>query len=139
LAVTDPVTGFCSARYFLLLMNQKLRSRESLSFAALRVANYTRLTIQMEFEQGGSLMGLLAGRLKARAEKHFKRFILSRLYGDTLAIAVEGASKEETESFLAPLAGRIDGLDGDLGEKDLEVSLQGCVIHKGKALAAGVP
>ena len=136
LAVKDPLTGFYSARYFLLELNEKLRSREIFSFAALRIVNYSRLSLKLDFEQTKHLAELLAGRLKSEAGKSFSRFTLSRLSGDTLAIAIEDPSREKVESFVAQLVHKAAGLDWDLDEKGMEFSLQACLIHKSRALAA---
>ncbi|MGD2126948.1 MAG: CHASE2 domain-containing protein [Desulfobacteraceae bacterium] len=136
LAITDPLTGLYSPRFFLLQLDEKLKGKDELVFVALRIGNYKRLTLRLRFEQMRSLTRLLGEHLQAEVKHHFRMSSFSRISNDILGVIIERAKKEEIEAFLRALIEKIGGLDWDLEAERIRISLQGCLIVRSKANSA---
>jgi putative nucleotidyltransferase with HDIG domain len=132
LAITDPLTGFYSIRYFLLQLDHRLKSRENLAFVGLRIGNYRELTLRLTFEQIKRLTGLFAGDLKSRVKDRFKKPVFSRIANDTFALIIHESAAEEIESFLREWLEKTKGRDWELGGKSASISLKGCVISRSR-------
>jgi GGDEF domain-containing protein len=132
LAIIDPLTGFCSLRFFLLQLDEKLKRRQGLVFVALRIVNYNRLTLGLNFEQTKILTRMFGEYVQSQVKKHFKTSIFTRISNDTLGVVIEEARKEEIKTFLRALFKKTEGLDWQLEEERISISLQGCLINKSK-------
>jgi putative nucleotidyltransferase with HDIG domain len=133
LAIIDPLTGFYSLRFFLLQLDEKLKRRQDLVVVALRIVNYKRLTLGLNFEQIKLLSRLFGEYVQSEVKAHFKASVFSRISNDTLGILIEGVRKKETETFFGAFFGKTRDLDWQLKKKNICISLQGCLIHKSKA------
>ena len=135
LAITDPLTGFYSPRFFLLQLDQRLKSHGDLLFAAVRVGNYRELTLRLNFDQIKELTGLFAQYLQSRVMGRFKKALLSRTSNDTFPFIVEETREGEVESFLRDLLEKTKGVEWNLAGNKTGIALQGCVIRRsgGKA------
>lgn len=132
LAIKDPLTGFYALRFFLLQLDEKLKRRQDLVFVALRIANYKRLTLGLNFEQIKTLTKMFGEYVQSQVKNHFKTFMFTRISNDTLGVVIEDARKEEIETFLRAFFKKTEGLDWQLEEEKISISLQGCLINKSK-------
>lgn len=98
-AIMDPLTGFYSLRYFLLQLDEKLKSKENLVFVAIRMGSYKHLSLRLNFDQIKLLSRLFGEHSRSRVENQFKKSIYSRISNDTLGIVIEGVEKEKIEPF----------------------------------------
>jgi HD-GYP domain-containing protein (c-di-GMP phosphodiesterase class II)/CHASE2 domain-containing sensor protein len=137
LAITDPFTGFDSARYFVLKLHEKLRSHEAFSFLALRVGNYGRLALKLDFEQTKRLSKLLSEYLRSEIGRHFRRSEFSRLSNETVAIMLGGPAKGLTESFVGELIRKAEANDWKIGEEGTKLSFKAFLLKKSKAQTGG--
>lgn len=133
LAIIDPLTGFYSLRFFLLLLDEKLKRRQGLVFVALRIVNYKRLTLGLNFEQVKLLTRIFGEHVQSRVKNHFKTSIFSRISNDTLAVVIEEGRKHEIEGFFRAFFEETTGIRWQLDEGTISISLQGCLIHKSKS------
>jgi HD-GYP domain-containing protein (c-di-GMP phosphodiesterase class II)/CHASE2 domain-containing sensor protein len=133
LAITDPLTGFYSARYFMLKLHEKLRSNESFSFLALRVGNYGRLALKLDFDQAKRLSKLLSEYLRAEIGRHFRRSDFSRLSNETVAIMVEGSARGLTGSFVGELIRKAEAHEWKIGKEGTKLSFKAFLLKKSKA------
>ncbi len=133
LAIRDPFTGFYSARYFTLKLHEKVESHEALSFVALRVANYDRLALKLDFEQIKQLSRVLSEYLRSEIRTHFRRSDFSRLSNETLAIMIEGSTKEVTESFVGQLIRKAEAYDWKIDSEGTKISFKAFLLRKSKA------
>jgi putative nucleotidyltransferase with HDIG domain len=141
LAITDPFTGFYSARFFLLQLDHRLKSREDLVFVGLRIANYRQLTLRLNFEQIKRLTGLFAEYLQSQVKDRFRKAVFSRIANDTLAVMIHESGAEEIEIFLREWFEKTKGMDWELEGEKTSISLKGCVINRSgekTARSAGV-
>jgi putative nucleotidyltransferase with HDIG domain len=132
LAIIDPLTGFYSLRFFLLQLDEKLKAKQDLVLVALRLGDYKRLTLKLNFEQIKSLSRLFSEHLQSRVNEHFKRSIFCRISNDTIGILIQRAKKEEIESYLRAFFLKTKELDWKLEEEKIRINLQGCLIHRSK-------
>jgi putative nucleotidyltransferase with HDIG domain len=130
LAITDPLTGLYSPRFFLLQLNQRLKSHGDLVFAAVRISNYRELTLRFNFDQIKELTGLFAQHLQSRVRGRFKKALLSRISNDTFPFIVEESRQGEVESFLRDLLEKTKGMEWKLAGNNTDIALQGCVIQR---------
>jgi putative nucleotidyltransferase with HDIG domain len=133
LAIIDPLTGFYSLRFFLLLLDEKLKRRQGLVFFALRIGNYKRLTLGLNFEQIKLLTRIFGEHVQSRVKNHFKTSIFSRISNDTLGVVIEDGRKKEIEGFFRAFFQETMGIRWQLDEETISISLQGCLIHKSKS------
>jgi putative nucleotidyltransferase with HDIG domain len=133
LAIIDPLTGFYSLRFFLLLLDEKLKRRQDLVFVGLRIGNYKRLTLGLSFERIKLLTRIFGEHVQSQVKNHFKTSIFSRLSNDTLGVVIEDARKEEIEGFFRAFFEKTKGIGWQLDEERTIISLQGCLIHKSKS------
>ena len=133
LAIIDPLTGFYSLRFFLLQLDEKLKSKQDLVLVALRFGDYKRLTLKLNFEQIKSLSLLFSEHLQSQVNEHFKRSIFCRISNDTIGIIIQRAKKEEIETYFRAFFLKIKELDWKLEEEKIRITLQGCLIHRSKA------
>jgi putative nucleotidyltransferase with HDIG domain len=137
LAITDPLTGFYSLRFFLLQLEEKLKSKKDLVFVALRMANYKRLTLRLNFEQIKLLSRLFAEQLQSEVKNHFKASVFSRLSNDTLGMVIEGTRNEEVETFLRAFFEKAKALEVDLETEKVGITLKGCLITRPEKSTGG--
>jgi putative nucleotidyltransferase with HDIG domain len=132
LAIIDPLTGFYSLRFFLLQLDDKLKRRQDLVFVALRIVNHKRLTLGLNFEQTKILTRMFGEYVQSQLKNHFKTSIFTRISNDTLGVVIEEARKEEIKIFLRAFFKKAEGLEWQLEEEKINISLQGCLINKSK-------
>ena len=130
LAITDPLTGLYSFRFFLLQLDEKLKSKDALVFFAVKISEYKKLTMGLNFEQIKSLTRLFAEHLQNQVKTFFKSSILARVSNDTMGIVVEGATREKVVNFLKTFLEKTKLLGWDLGEEKINISLQACLIGR---------
>jgi putative nucleotidyltransferase with HDIG domain len=133
LAIIDPLTGLYSLRFFLLLLDEKLKRRQGLVFVGLRIENYKKLTLGLSFEKIKLLIRIFGKHVQSQVKNRFKTSIFSRLSNDTLGVVIEGARKEEIEGFFRAFFEKTKGMEWQLDEEITSLSLQGSLIHKSKA------
>jgi len=133
MAIIDPLTGLYSLRFFLLLLDEKLKRRHGLVFVALRIGNYKRLTLGLNFEQIKLFTRIFGEHVQSRVKKHFKTSIFSRISNDTLGVVIEDGRKQEIEGFFRAFFQETMGVRWQLDEEAISISLQGCLIHKSKS------
>ncbi len=129
LAITDPLTGLYTPRYFLLRLDHKLRSKTPVGTAALRIANYRRLTLLLNFEQLKLLVRLLGGYIERRVKVRFGGGSFSRISNDTLGVVITDARKEEIKDFLYGLIEEVEGMEWDLGGGKVNIELRACLVY----------
>jgi len=132
LAIIDPLTGFHSLRFFLLLLDEKLKSKQDVVLVALRLGNYNQLTVKLDFEKIKLLSRQLSEHLQIRLDKHFKNLVFARISNDTIGIIVERIKKEEIETYFRDFFIEAKELDWKLGEEKIRITLQGCLIYRSK-------
>jgi len=133
LAIIDPLTGLYSLRFFLLLLDEKLKRRQDLVFVGLRIGNYKKLTLRLSFEKIKLLIRIFGKHVQSQVKNRFKTSIFSRLSNDTLGVVIEGARKEEIEGFFRAFFEKTKGIEWQLDEEITSLSLQGSLIHKSKS------
>jgi putative nucleotidyltransferase with HDIG domain len=133
LAIIDPLTGLYSLRFFLLLLDEKLKRRQDLVFVGLRIENYKKLTLGLSFEKIKLLIRIFGKHVQSQVKNRFKTSIFSRLSNDTLGVVIEGARKEEIEGFFRAFFEKTKGMEWQLDEEITSLSLQGSLIHKSKS------
>jgi putative nucleotidyltransferase with HDIG domain len=136
MALIDPLTGFYSLRFFLLLLDEKLKRRQDLVFVGLRIANYKRLTLGLSFEKVKLLTRIFGQHVQSQTKHHFKTSVFSRLSNDTLGVVIEDSRKEEIEGFFRTFFEKTKGIGWQLDDERKSLSLQGCLIHKPKSKTA---
>jgi putative nucleotidyltransferase with HDIG domain len=134
LAIIDPLTGLYSSRFFLLLLDEKLKRGQDLVFVALKIGNYKELSLGLSFEKIKLLMRIFGQHVQSQVKNHFKTSIFSRLSNDTLGVLIEDARKEEIERFFRTFFEKTKGIGWQLDEETASLSLQGCFIHKPKSM-----
>jgi putative nucleotidyltransferase with HDIG domain len=132
LAIIDPLTGFYSLRFFLLQLDEKLKSKQDLVFVALRLGDYKRLTLNLNFEQIKSLSRLFGEHLQSQVSEHFKNSIFARISNDTIGIIIQRAKKEEIERYFRAFFLKTKEMDLKLEEEKIRITLQGCLINRSK-------
>ena len=100
LAITDPLTGLYSFRFFLLQLDEKLKSKERVVFFAVKIPNYKKLTLDLNFDQIKWLTRHFAEHLRFHVKSYFKTSVLSRISNDTMGMVIEGATRETVVGFL---------------------------------------
>jgi len=130
MAIIDPLTGLYSLRYFLLLLDEKLKRKQDLVFVGLKIGNYKKLTLGLSFEKIKLLIRIFGQHVQSQVKNHFKTSIFSRLSNDTLGLVIEDARKEEIEGFFRTFSEKTKGIGWQLDEERISISLQGCLIHK---------
>jgi putative nucleotidyltransferase with HDIG domain len=133
MAIIDPLTGLYSLRFFLLLLDEKLKRRQDLVFVGLKIGDYKRLTLGLSFEKIKLLIRILGEHVQSQVKNHFKTSIFSRLSNDTLGVVIEDARKEEIEVFFRTFIEKTKGIGWQLDEERTSISLQGCLIHTSKS------
>lgn len=130
LALQDPLTGFYTPRFFLLRLNERLTSGGEFCFAALRIKNYNRLTLELSFEEIKSLTKTMSMRLRSELAPRLRRAEYARLSGNTFVVISEGADMRQFGDSLSTFIENIKGDGMMLGDKKVIVSLQGCLLYR---------
>jgi putative nucleotidyltransferase with HDIG domain len=73
---------------------------------------------------------LFAENLQFAVKKHFKNPIFTRISNDTLGIIFQKGSKEELNTFFKDFFQTTRDLGWKLEQLKLEITLQGCLIHR---------
>ena len=94
LAIIDPLTGFYSVRFFLLQLEEKLKSKQDLTLVALKLADYKRISLKLNFEQIKLLIRLFSEHLQSQVDKQFSKPIFSLITNDTIGIILQRAKKK---------------------------------------------
>ena len=129
-AITDPLTGLYSSRYFLLQWDEKLKAKRSLVFIGLRMKDFDRLSVKLTFEEIKRLMRRWGSLLNKEVKNNFTRTSVSRLSADTMGIAIEGIKREKAETFLRNLLEKAKLITGHAMDKQTGQSLVACLIYK---------
>ncbi len=132
LAITDPLTGFYTPRFFLLQLDEKMKVQKEFVFVGLRLGNYKRLTLKLNFEQIKLLNRLFGDYLQARIKNQFKTAIVSRISNDTLGIVIAGAEKKQVVTFFKAFIKKAKERDWTLENDQIQISLQVGLIHRTK-------
>jgi putative nucleotidyltransferase with HDIG domain len=130
MAIIDPLTGLYSLRFFLLLLDEKLKRGQDLVFVGLKMGNYRELTLRLSFEKIKLLIRIFGQHVQSQVKNRFKASIFSRLSNDTLGVVIEDARKEEIEGFFRTFFEKTKGMEWKLDEERTCISLQACFIHK---------
>ncbi|NIU82510.1 MAG: diguanylate cyclase, partial [Candidatus Thorarchaeota archaeon] len=133
MAIIDPLTGLYSLRFFLLLLDEKLKRKQDLVFVGLKIGNYKKLTLGLSFEKIKLLIRSLGQHVQSQVKNHFKTPIFSRLSNDTLGVVIEDARTEEIEGFFRTFFEKTKEIGWQLDEERTSISLQVCLIHKSKS------
>jgi putative nucleotidyltransferase with HDIG domain len=129
-AITDPLTGLFSPRFFLLQWGEKVKTKRSLVFIGLRIRDYDRLSVKLSFEEIKRFMRHWGRFLKKEVRKSFKRAFVSRLSTDTMGIVIEGENREKAEAFLSALLEKANLVKWESIEKQAGNSTAACLIYK---------
>jgi putative nucleotidyltransferase with HDIG domain len=136
LAITDPLTGLPSARYFLLKLDEQLRSaRHDMAFLAFRLADYKRVSLEMDFEALRALSKRFGELVNTHVPRRNKGVFSARLTNDTFGVVVEGMCREEAESVLASFPEISDGLRWEREGGSIQVSAKGILVYIPRELA----
>ncbi len=135
LAITDPSTGLYSPRYFLLQLNDKLKSKKDLTFFAVKIGNYKKLSLDLSFEQIKQLIRLFSEHLQSEVTDRFKAAMFSNLSNEIHGVVIERARKEEIESFIPAFLKRTERKVWEVEDKKSKIVLQGCMTHKAKEIS----
>ena len=137
LAITDPLTGLYSFRFFLLQLDEKLKSNDAMIFFAFKIADYKKLILNLDFEQIKLLTRLFAEHLQFHVKSHFKSSILSRISNDTMGIVIEGSTRETVVSFLKNFLEKTEVMDWELRKEQIKIKVNACLISRFKAENCG--
>jgi putative nucleotidyltransferase with HDIG domain len=133
LAITDPLTGFYTPRYFLLKLDEELKdTSKSLAFLALIISNYKRLMIDLNFEELKSAIKLLAEYTEVNLRMKFKKINFSRLSQDIFGIALWEEKRETIESSFRKLLEKLKKVEFKVENKVVKVYPLGILIYKPK-------
>jgi len=130
LSIIDPLTGFYSLRFFLLQLDEHLKAKQSIVFAAVRLRNYSQLSLQLNFEQIKKLTGLFSKQLRSEVKHRFRNPTFSRISNDTLGFSFQNASKEDLAAFFTVFFRVTRELDWELEQRQIELTFAGCSIHR---------
>ena len=133
LSIIDPLTGLYSPRFFLLGMEELLKTRQDFVFAAMQMENFSRLALQLNFDQIKQLSGLFAAHLKSAVNKRFDQPIISRISNDTFGLIFKQTDKSEILEFFQSLIRTARALDWVLEEQKFKITLRGCLITGARA------
>ncbi len=129
-AVFDPATGLYTSRYFMLQLDEKLKSTSQVLFIGLQVKDYKKVTKDMTFEQIKELTLRLSSYLRTQLESKFKKTTISCLSSDIFGVLVEGEDKEHTTSLIVDVLQRVQAESFDINGKVLKIDLSGCLLYK---------
>ncbi|CAB1061032.1 hypothetical protein D1BOALGB6SA_5803 [Olavius sp. associated proteobacterium Delta 1] len=132
LSIIDPLTGFYSLRFFLLQLDEKLKSRQEFVFVALKLENYNRLTLKYSFEQIKLMSRLFSEHVRAEVMEHFNHATFSRISNDIVGIMIQRAKKEKIETFFWTFIKKTKMLGLKVADQKVEFTLQGCLIYRSK-------
>lgn len=137
LAIIDPLTGFYSPRYFLLKIDGELKSRpRSLTFFALILSDYARLSLDSNFEEFKFLIKSLADYIESKMNKRFKNLFFSRIAQDIIGLALWGMDKDETKGFFKDFMEELKSVEFKAGDRLFKPFFKGALIYKPKAVEA---
>jgi putative nucleotidyltransferase with HDIG domain len=129
-AIIDPLTGLYSSRFFLLQLNEKIKTKRSLIFIGLRMGDYERLSVKLSFEQIKQWMRHWGKLLKKEVQKTFNTASVAWLTTDTMGIVIEGEKTEKAEGFLQGLMEKARQVTWAPMDQDSDNSLKACLIYK---------
>lgn len=130
LAVTDPLTGFYSSRYFLLKLDELLKSKGKVRFAAFKIANYKSLSLELGFEELKRLTGLLCERVRDRFSGRFRGAFFACISNDMICVVRGGTDKDWAMDFIKSFVDETEAEQWDLGGRKTNVSLRGCFLQR---------
>lgn len=100
-AVADPVTGFYTTRYFMLLLAQKIQAREKdISLIAVGVREYQALSKEYGFEEMKGFVRGFARFLEIQLKSEVKKVIFSRSTEGRFFMLVSNYSREKLRILL---------------------------------------
>jgi putative nucleotidyltransferase with HDIG domain len=129
MALTDPLTGFHSSRFFLLQLDEKLKLKKGVTFIAIKIANYKRLSLQLSFEQIKLFNKRFSEQLQSELSHRYKIVSVSHLSNDIFGIVIEGTSKEKLKSFLATFVESKNRTIWTLEDTKVRLTLKGCLLQ----------
>lgn len=129
LAIKDTLTGFYNPRYFLLKIDEELKSpAKKLIFISLSIDNYRRLTLDLTFDELKSLVKLFSGYLETAWEQKFKKVMFSRISQDIFCAAVWDKEKTKAQKCFKDLIAKLKITDFKIEEKTIKISPKGIFI-----------
>ena len=130
LALKDPVTGLDTPRFFYLRLDKKLRSDESICFAAIRIRNYNRLTIELSFDEIKSISRILSMIIRSQVITGFKNAEFTRLTSDTFGIMAEAVDRNKFKDYISSFITNVENSKVELDGRKMTIYFQGCIIFK---------
>lgn len=129
LAIKDTLTGFYNSRYFLLKIDEELKSSAKKPiFIFLLIDNYRQLILDLTFEELKSLVKLFSGYLETALEQKFKKAVFSRISHDTFCVEIWEKEKTKTQGYFKELFAKLKITEFKIEEKIIKISLKGMFI-----------
>lgn len=133
LAITDPLTGFFSNRYFLLKLDDELKNKlKSVTFLVFIIANYGKLATDLNFEHLKNVIKSVADYIRSYLEERCKKIEFSRLKQEAFFVAVWEKKKEAVVEVCKELHKIVNNTEFRVDETPVKVSLKSIAIHKSK-------
>ena len=136
LALRDQLTDFDTPRFFIMKLDERLKSDEAFCLAALRIRNYNRLTIDMSFDEIKLLTKLLSISLRSEMVSRFRQVEFTRLSNDIFGLAVYESDKDKLRDFFSYFIKKINESGLAMGGRQERVFLQACLIHRDDKVSA---
>jgi len=131
-AILDPLTGLYAPRYFTLKLHEQLKVRKPFTLVGIRIVNFKKLSIDLNFDQLKKLIKRLSTSLSDELDEHFSNTSLSRLSTDTLGIGIEEETSGKIEAFWNGFMQRVENAKIEMGTKKPANALKACFIYKAK-------
>jgi putative nucleotidyltransferase with HDIG domain len=117
-AITDPVTGFHTGRYFSLVLNQRINARERhLYLVALGIREYDALSRRHTFEEMKNFLRSFARFLEVHTHKKMPTVLFARGVGGKFYMLFSGVKKERVRSIVDDLVHQVWASGFSFGEK----------------------
>ncbi len=131
-AILDPLTGMYTPRYFRLQLHERLKERQPLSLVAIRINNYQRLSVDLDFTEFKHLLKDIATLVLDGVNLHFSRASVSRLYPDTFGIESDEIVSNKFDLFWQDLLRRLRDVGVQMENEKASVIIKGAMIRKPK-------
>src|SRR3972149_9814610 len=128
LALRDQLTDFDTPRFFLLKLDERLKSKGDFCLAAIRIRNYNRLTIDLSFDEIKLLTKILSISLSSDVVSRFKQVEFTRLSNDTFCIAIYESDRSKLMDFFYDFIRKINEHGLAIDGRQTGVFLQACLI-----------
>src|SRR3972149_5578758 len=130
------IPNFYTPRFFIMKLDERLKSDEAFCLAALRIRNYNRLTIDMSFDEIKLLTKLLSISLRSEMVSRFRQVEFTRLSNDIFGLAVYESDKDKLRDFFSYFIKKINESGLAMGGRQERVFLQACLIHRDDKVSA---